>query len=262
MTSHSETVAGDLAVWLARPVVGFHFPRADDPADIAPPDRVELGEQTFFSPMVSLLGIGWFEGNTSAAPSGLLVGRFERRAWLNGQHLRPDEDIYDVQIGLEPDRVELADLELDVEERVGEETVVSERLRLEDVDLRDVEDALHAEKPSRTGRPAVTVALPTLGRRTKRTVRLHHRDGSMLDDWPPFHLVESIGMTMEVNGARQPTVWSGERREAPDVVELLGAVSRSTTCRKAPLPGCRRGAAGLGCRPLRPSASVGVPARR
>ncbi len=151
--------------------------------------------------MVSLLGIGWFEGNTSAAPSGLLVGRFERRAWLNGQHLRPDEDIYDVQIGLEPDRVELADLELDVEERVGEETVVSERLRLEDVDLRDVEDALHAEKPSRTGRPAVTVALPTLGRRTKRTVRLHHRDGSMLDDWPPFHLVESIGMTMEVNGA-------------------------------------------------------------
>lgn len=226
VTSHSETVAGDLAVWLARPVAGFHFHRADTPADIAPPDRVKIGVDTFFNPMVGLLGIGWFDSQTTSPPSGLLVGRFERRAWLIGQHLRPDDDLYEVHIGLEPDRVDLADLELDVEERVGEETVISERLRLEDVELRDVEDALDARAPAPTGRSVVRLLLPTLGRGIKRTVRLHHRDGSMLDEWPPFNIVESIGLTMEVNGARQPTVWIGDRREAPDLVELLGAVQR------------------------------------
>jgi len=31
---------------------------------------------------------------------------------------------------------------------------------------------------------------------------------------------------MEANGARQPTVWIGGRRDAPDLVELLGSVQR------------------------------------
>lgn len=215
VSTHAETPAGDLAVHLGRPIRAFHFPAATEHGHLSPGDAWEVDGSQIYSPALSLLGIGWFDDRTGPEATGLLVGRMERRAWLGGQHLDLEGHLYEVMVHLEPERAELAELELDIEERYGEETVFAERLRLEDLDLRDVED-----------QPRITLRLPTLGRRVKRAVRLYHRDGEMLDEWQPFNLVESIGLTLTVDGAQQPTTWIGDRSAAPELVELLGAAER------------------------------------
>lgn len=215
VSTHAETPAGDLAVHLGRPIRAFHFPAATEHGQLSPGDAWDVDGSQVYSPALTLLGIGWFDGRTGPEATGLLVGRMERRAWLGGQHLDVAGHLYEVMIHLEPERAELAELELDIEERVGEEVVVAERLRLEDLDLRDVED-----------QPRITVRLPTLGRKVKRAVRLYHRGGEMLDEWQPFNIVEAIGLTLTVDGSQQPTSWIGDRRDAPELVELLGAAER------------------------------------
>lgn len=215
ITTHNDTAAGALATGL-RPVRGFHFPLSETPESRLPlAEPWDLNGISVYMPAVSLLALSWFEGMNGEEPSGLLVGRFERRAWLARQKLRPEDELYDVVLGLEPDRIELADLELEVEERVNDELVIAERLRLEDVDNRESHDGA-----------LVSVSLPTLGRQVKRAVRLHDREGRLLDAWEPFNIVEKIGMTMSVNGHEQPTTWTGDLRDAPDLVELLGATER------------------------------------
>jgi hypothetical protein len=227
VTTHSETSAGDLAVWLARPLVGFFLARTDQAAQIEPADSWEVKGRTIFSPAINLLGIAWFGIKTGPPPLGLLLARMERQAWLAGQTLRPEDALYEVRIGLEPGRVDPADLEIEIEERANDELVWAERLRMEDVDLREVHRQLSREvEPTQPGRPVICLNLPTLGRKIKRVVRLHHRDGGILDEWQSFNIVESIGLTLEVDGARQPTRWSGDTRGPPDLAETLGAVAR------------------------------------
>lgn len=215
VSTHAETPAGNLAVHLGRPIRAFHFPAATEHGRLSPGDSWDIDGFQVYSPALTLLGIGWFDGMSGPGATGLLVGRMERRAWLGGQRLDAVGHLYELMIHLEPERAELAELELDIEEWVGEEVVVAERLRLEDLDLRDVED-----------QPRITVQLPTLGRKVKRAVRLYHRDGEMLDEWQPFNIVEAIGLTLTVDGAEQPTTWIGDRREGPELVELLGAAER------------------------------------
>ena len=97
----------------------------------------------------------------------LFVGRLERRAWLLDHRLIKDDHAFQITIGLDPERTELADLELVVEERVDDETVWSERLRLEDFDLTESLDT-----------PRVDLTLPSIGwGGVRRLARLHHRDG-------------------------------------------------------------------------------------
>jgi hypothetical protein len=223
--THSETKAGDLATWLARPIVGFHFPRTDEAAGVLAGNSWTIEDVQLFFPAIDALGISWFEEKNGSPPSGLLLGRFERRAWLVSQRLEPEDDLYKVEIGLESDRVELMDLEIEVEEQVGDELVFAERLRLEDTDLSGVEDALYGPPPTE-GRLELGVALPTLGRGMKRSVRLTHRDGMLLDEWQSFNIVESISINLAVKGAEQKPIAIGETRGPQDLVGLLGAVQR------------------------------------
>jgi hypothetical protein len=223
--THSESEAGDLAAWLARPIVGFHFPSAGERPDLAPANHWTIGDTQLFGPALDLLGMSWFEDKKGSAPSGLMLGRFERRAWLASQKLEPESDLYRVEVGLEPDRTELMDLELEVEEEVDGELVFAEHLRLEDTALEEVESVLYGP-PSSEGRLEIGVALPTLGRGVRRSVRLTHRDGALLDSWRSFNIVESISVNLTVNGAEQPAIKIGEERDRQDLVELLGAVER------------------------------------
>jgi hypothetical protein len=224
--THSETPAGDLATWLARPITGFHFPRTDTPCDVKAGKSWNVGDvELFVTGAIDLLGMSWFDEKKGDPPSGLLLGRFERRAWLASQRLIPEEDLYSVEIGLEPERVELADLEIEVEEATGEELVFAERLMLEETDIRETERQLYGPPPPH-GDLGVAVRLPTLGRRMTRSVRLHHRDGMLLDQWQSSNIVESTSITLLVNGEAQPPITSGEKRGAQDMVELLGAVER------------------------------------
>jgi hypothetical protein len=223
--THSQTQAGDLATYMTRPINGFHFPRTDEPAGLEAARWWTVDGMEIPMAAVELLGFSWFPEKTGKPPAGLLLGRFERRAWLVSQKLVPEHDLYTVEIGIEPDRAELADLEIEVEEQAGEELVFAEHLRLEDVDIRAAEQALYGPPPAH-GRLETGVALPTLGRRMKRLVRLTHRDGTLLDEWRSFNIVESISFTLVVDGAEQSPVTTGDTREAQDVVELLGAVER------------------------------------
>jgi hypothetical protein len=225
VSTHSQTDAGDLATYMTRPITGFHFKRTDTPAGVEAETWWTVGDVELAMPALDLLGFSWFPEKNGAPPAGLLLGRFDRRAWLVSQKLVPEKDIYRVEIGIEPDRTELADLEIEVEEQAGDELVFAEHLRLEDVDIRAAEQALYDASPVE-GRLEIGVELPTLGRKMKRLVRLSHRDGALLDEWRSFNIVESISFTLVVNGAEQRPVTTGDTRQAQDVVELLGAVER------------------------------------
>jgi hypothetical protein len=225
VSTHSQTEAGDLATYMTRPITAFHFPRNDGLTGPEASESWTVGNQTIFMPAVDLLGFSWFPEKNGPPPGGLLVGRFERRGWLVSQKLIPEDNLYTVEIGLEPDRAELADLEIEVEEQAGDELVFAEHLKLEDIDIRSAEHALDSPPPEE-GRLEIGIALPTLGRKMKRLVRLTHRDGTLLDEWRSFNIVESISFTLVVNGAEQPPVTTGDTRQAQDIVELLGAVER------------------------------------
>src|SRR3954447_24302260 len=74
-----------------------------------------------------------------ATPRGLLVARAERRAWIRDARGSGDWSSFIVDLGWEPARIGLADLELTHEELLDGELVSSVRLRLEDLDTSDVE---------------------------------------------------------------------------------------------------------------------------
>jgi len=225
VSAHSETQAGDLATWLVRPIVGFHFPRTDEPSTVSAGKSWIVGDVELFFPAVDALGMSWFEDKNGPPPSGLLLGRFERQAWVVSQRLELEHDLYKVEIGLEPDRAELADLEIEVEEQVGDELVFAEHLRLEDTYLGDVQRVLYGPPPAE-GRYELSVRLPTLGSHVKRSIRLTHRDGMLLDEWRSFNIVESISFSLTVNGSEQRPITVGDTRGPQDLVALLGAVER------------------------------------
>ena len=134
-----------------------------------------------------LLGIPWRpESDPPVTPRSFLVARLQGDAWLTEHRL--DDDYLVIGLRREPTAIAWEDLELEVEERFGDERIIAERLKLEDADLPD--DA-HAHD-------GLTVTLPSLGRGIERLVRLHDRNGHLLDDWRPFRMFESYGFTISV----------------------------------------------------------------
>lgn len=122
------------------------------------------------------------------AAAGLLVARLERRAWFNdvagdGQFVN-----YLLQVGLEPDRVDVADLEVTLEEWASDELANARRLDLGDLDVGE-----------RAGLLQVTVALPTLGRGLAHAALLHDRDGARLDMTQRSKLLQQVRVTVQID---------------------------------------------------------------
>lgn len=216
----SETDAGAFATDLARPLTGFLFRVAEPVGPPVPPDEWPWQGTTIRHAGPTLLGLSWFATRTTPMVQGLFIARVERRAWLAGHRLLKDGHFV-VDLALDPERVELADLELVVEERADGETIWSGRLRLEDMDLTNCLDESR-----------VSLTLPSIGwGGVQRLARLHHRDGTLLDAWRPFMLLESIHMTMTVTSPDGQNAHSRTHvigRDGPDLVlvDLLAAAER------------------------------------
>ena len=114
---------------------------------------------------------------------GLLVGRLERRAWFDDVKGDGDFNHYELHVGLEPDRVDAADLEVELEEWAdGGELTNVRRLLLGELDLgaRAGEDRLRfgssAKRKSlawqwrgaRASRPLIAVTPPEPNRRCRQ----------------------------------------------------------------------------------------------
>jgi hypothetical protein len=215
MGSQSYTAAGHLAYQLWRPMSGYLFPVASDVPAPSLADPWELGDATLYNGAMSLLAIPW---NPAAEPPiasrSLLLARMQRRAWLTSHRLKDDTFVLGVK--REKAQVEWEDLELEIEERYDDERVIAERLRLEDVNLPD-EAHLHE---------GLDITLPSLGRRIERLVRLHDRDGRLLDEWRPFRMVESYSFSLSTADASGIEHRGGEQRPSPELVELLAGAQR------------------------------------
>jgi hypothetical protein len=208
----TDAPAGVLLAGLKRPAQALLW-RCPNEEPFPEPARVELGGRTIFLPALDLAGIHLIpQGGVSArtTPSGLLVGRAERRAWIRGARGSGDFDSFLAELGWEPERIDLADLELTHEEFFDDELVGSVRIRLEDLDTSAVEDR---------GRCQVT--LPTLGRKVAHGLALHTLEGELLDRSGPYPIVERIEMSLEVNGHKLPPIVTGMTNPPPGLEERL-----------------------------------------
>ncbi|MEA2186748.1 MAG: hypothetical protein QOK16_1759 [Solirubrobacteraceae bacterium] len=128
-----RTPSSRLAASAARPLRGFMLPRVDLLDDVVVADTWQVGGITVYDGPWSPLGI--VMPHTGHAmeppPQGLLVGRLERRAWFDDVKGDGDYNLYELHVGLEPERIDVADLEVELEEWAdGGELANSRRLLL------------------------------------------------------------------------------------------------------------------------------------
>ncbi len=160
-------------------------------------------------------GLYWPNKLEEQSP-GLLVARLYRRAWIVEPRGTPDPTVHDLHIGLDPSRIDISDLEVQIEESVSGEIVHGRRLRLEEMGVDHTR-----------GHPLITVTLPTLGRGVQRMIRLYERNGELLDVTENAYSLESIRVTVNIIGdlAAEPpggginAVPFRERAEALDRVQ-------------------------------------------
>lgn len=195
---HSDTPLSGLCAMACRPLWGFHLP-ALEPVPPFEPDRnlfpndpILHGSPALWA--VGVSGTGLDRRGLHRAGSGLLIGRLERRAWIDDVRGGDRLESFDVHIGLDPDQVALWELELELEERMGEEMIYSRRVRLDELRLPDL--------PATETVHAVT-ALPTLGYGVRRRVSLRHFDGDLLDLTSEFNIAERVETSVHVAGANE-----------------------------------------------------------
>ena len=206
-----------LVMGAQRPTRGFFFRDRADRWVQDVPMRWSLEGLEVYNAASELLGI--FipdQPDSKGAPAGIFVGRVERRAWLEGVRGGVDLETFDVRIGLDPRRIDVADLEIEFEEHVRGEVVLNQRVRLEDVATRNVR-----------GAPRLTVALPTLGRKVAHGVRLRDRDGVLLDMTDTNYLIESISLKFRIADSEEEVV-VGERKDPPTLLERAARVDHVT----------------------------------
>ncbi len=209
----TDAPAASLLAALKRPAQALIWSSAVAPRPFPEPQWVELDQHKLFNPSVDLVGIHITSAAAEknlATPVGLLVGRAERRAWIRTARGSGDFEAFIADLGWEPNRVDLTDLELTHEEHLAGELVSSARVRLEDLDTDAVE-----------GSGSASVSLPTLGRTVAHSLSLNTLDGELLDRSGPYPLVERIEMTMVVNGHRQSPVVSGTTESPPDLDQRM-----------------------------------------
>ena len=200
-----------------RPARGFFFPHAADDVVRGLPWQWRLpGDQLIPNAPVELLGIFVSDADCGGpAPAGLFVGRVERRAWLRTVRGGADLETFEAHIALDPERIDVADLEIEFEERIKTEVVFNQRVRLEDVPIGKVR-----------GKPDFVVALPTMGTRVAHALRLRDRDGVLLDMTDPHYLVERIVLSVGLMDAPETaeTVEIGDRPEPPSLLQRADQV--------------------------------------
>jgi hypothetical protein len=170
----------------------------------------------------------------SAKPRpGLYVGSLERRAWIvTGRRSKEDPEIYLVQLGLDEERIDIADLELDVEEYLAGELVAARRIRLADLEL-----------PATSTTPGqllqICVRLPSIGASVSRQIRLYDMDGLWLDGTDRVGTVEQINLTIDFGTSRtQTTIGHAERPDLTARLRSTDAVEkRFRSMLEAGLPG-------------------------
>jgi hypothetical protein len=173
------------------------------------PGQVEIEGHWSFMPSRDLAGIHLTEEGIDpaiATAPGLLVGRAERRAWLRDSRGEGEFRRYIVELGWDPSRIDISDLEITHIERINLDTVLANRIRLEDLDLAEV-----------AGAGAVAIELPTLGRRVTHELVLSTLDGELLDHSGPYPLIERVEVGLEIDGEQQPPIVSGITDPPPEL---------------------------------------------
>ena len=207
----TDTPASSFLVSAKRPALGTVW-ISDEQPQLLVPNMVDHNG-TWYDPVLCLLGILVpSEGVPQAVPPpfGLFVGRLERRAWLielSGDG--PAFEALHVYIGWDPDRIDLIDLVVDLEQFVEGELVSQLRVPLEDTAISD--------EVRRAG--ACVTSLPTFGRGTASRVSLTTREGALLDRIGPHPLVEFVQIGLTTNGHEQPPIVIGSGGPPPGLEE-------------------------------------------
>jgi hypothetical protein len=210
----TDSAAGTLAAALSRPLKGLLWLEEDPAAAVRLPDVVELDGEMVVWPAHHLAGMHLTPESVDQrlqTPQGLLVGRAERRAWLGELRGSEDMDQLTVTLGWEPDRIDIVELELQLEEYLDDgELVHSARVVLEDIDTEEVHD---------TG--FCRVQLPTLGAKLRHAVSLGTREGELLDRRGPYPLVEQVTTEVTIDAQPLPPIVVGELRPSPVLADRL-----------------------------------------
>jgi len=229
-----NTPASLLAAMTSCPLFGWVHPleggASNASGELPPAEWEPVPGHSPFAATLLLLGLNVTTPVGGAPlPQGLLVGRLRRGAWIASvRGAQPNLQTFDVRIRLDPVRVSLWELVLDLEEMDASGGMLrARRIRLADI-------ALPAHGPG-----DVMVNLPTLGRRVVRRLRLYDLGGRLLDAADDVHLLESLNLSLNVGGVSETTSLGDNSR--PTLWHRLEALNRAdrehTELLEAGLPG-------------------------
>lgn len=210
---HQARSAGPLAAMAGRPMLAWTH-RLETPAAKGNLPQDWPDGQGLVLPGALL----WLTGLSTALTTGpdaprMVFGRLERRAWLGALRGRtPDLSAFQVSIRLDPTRVSLRELVLDLEETDTEGNLLF-AIRC---DLADLDVPAH-------GVDEHVAELPTLGSMVTRRVRLYDISGTLLDAADDVRLIEKVSVTVHVAGKeRDSTTSVGPGLPVPTATTRLG----------------------------------------
>lgn len=218
ISPRADTDASTFMGAAVRPGHGFRFP--DEEVQFQLPKLWQHDDQQFVNAPLTV-GLHCPRG----APGGLVVARLQRRAWLNQLRGGDDLETFDCHLGLDPNRIDVSELVISLDEWADGELVVAQQIRLDDLEV----DVVRGER-------SIVVQLPTLGTRAQRTVLLHDLQGNLLDRSAfRFSIVESVdisvhavdvGQSLDAPAPLVSRVTVGERRPVPPLLERAVALDR------------------------------------
>lgn len=196
--------AGLLVCAVYRPTMGYFFPVEVDVTAADAPKTWDVHGYSVLSAPLRVLGLPMADPPLQSKPfdpdappvPGVYVGRVERRAWIAGLRAEPGAATYRIALGIDEERINPADLEVDLEEFHEGELISARRLRLGDLALPQL--------PIPPGH-RLSVDMPTLGPGLVRQVRLYDRDGLLLDIGDRMPTLEKIHLAVQA-GDTEPVV--------------------------------------------------------
>lgn len=194
VSAHVDSPAGRLVASAARPVRGWVQPLEIRNQTVNRQGMVDL--PSLHLEGASHVDLLWhFAGiadlvDGGMVPAGVFVGSMDGDAWIGGIKGINKLSELEVQIHLNPDRISLWELELELEQEAQGNLIYARRSPLEYFVL-----------PAH-GVESVTATLPYLGSGVRNRVKLWHRSGILLDWTDMSSLVESF--TLEIRNLDAP----------------------------------------------------------